>query len=86
VIAENDRTEGLFGLDMPALVIHGTRDFIVKPDGGRATAEAIPGAELLEIEGMGHDLARWTWPHVLDGIERTAARADETSHAHPYTG
>ncbi len=75
VIAERDRTEGLFGIDMPVLVIHGTRDRIVKPSGGQATAAAIPGSELLEIEGMGHDLARWTWPQVLDGIERTAARA-----------
>jgi pimeloyl-ACP methyl ester carboxylesterase len=47
VIAEKDRTEGLFGLDMPALVIHGLRDRIVTPSGGRATAAAIPGAELL---------------------------------------
>lgn len=75
VIAERDRTEGLFGLDMPTLVIHGLRDRVVLPSGGRATAAAIPHAELLEIEGMGHDLARWTWPQVIDGIERTAARA-----------
>ena len=78
VIAERDRTEDLFGLDMPALVIHGTRDRIVKPSGGQATAAAIPGAELLEIEGMGHDLARWTWPQVLDGIERTVQRGSST--------
>lgn len=75
VIAENDRTEGLFGLDMPALVIHGLRDRIVTPSGGRATAGAIPEAELLEIPKMGHDLARWTWPEVINGIERTASRS-----------
>lgn len=60
---------------MPALVIHGLRDRIVLPSGGRATAAAIPGAELLEIADMGHDLPRWVWPRVIDGIERTARRA-----------
>lgn len=76
ILSESDRTEGLRGLDLPALVIHGLRDKVVLPSGGRATAAAIPGSELLEIEGMGHDLARWTWPQVIDGIERTAARAN----------
>ncbi|MDQ3759770.1 MAG: alpha/beta fold hydrolase [Actinomycetota bacterium] len=75
ILSERDRTEGLRGLDLPALVIHGLRDRVVSPSGGRATAAAIPGSELLEIEGMGHDLARWTWPQVIDGIERTTARA-----------
>lgn len=75
IIAERDRTADLHTLDMPALVIHGTRDRVILPSGGRATAAAIPDAELLEIEGMGHDLPRWTWPAVVDGIVRTAARA-----------
>ena len=75
ILTERDRTEGLGGLRMPALVVHGTRDRIVLPSGGRATAAAIPAAELLEIDGMGHDLARCTWPLVLEGIERTAGWA-----------
>jgi len=77
ILCERDRTEGLRRLDMPALVIHGLRDKVVLPSGGRATAEAIPEAELLEIERMGHDLARWTWPQVIDGIERAASRQVE---------
>jgi pimeloyl-ACP methyl ester carboxylesterase len=76
ILAEHDRTDGLRGLRMPALVIHGLRDKVVLPNGGRATAAAIPGAELLEVPKMGHDLARWTWPQVIDGIERTAGRAE----------
>jgi pimeloyl-ACP methyl ester carboxylesterase len=48
---------------------------VILPSGGRATAAAIPSAELLEVPDMGHDLARWTWPLVIDGIARTAARA-----------
>jgi len=76
VLAETDRTAGLRELTIPALVVHGTRDRVVLPSGGRATAEAIPGAELLELDGMGHDLPRRVWPDLVDGIERTAARAD----------
>lgn len=70
-VAERDRTDDLGGLTMPALVVHGTADAVIRPSGGRATAAAIPGAELLELPGMGHDLARSTWPAVIDGIERT---------------
>jgi pimeloyl-ACP methyl ester carboxylesterase len=73
-VGERDRTTDLRGLTCPALVVHGDRDRIIRPDGGRATAAAIPGAELLEIPGMGHDLARATWPAVLDGIARVASR------------
>lgn len=75
VLAEADRTPGLRRLAMPALVVHGTRDRVIKPSGGRATAAAIPGAELLEIDGMGHDLPRWVWPPLIEGIVRTAGRA-----------
>lgn len=75
ILAERDRTADLGALTMPALVVHGLHDRVVLPSGGRATAAAIPGAELLELPDMGHDLARWTWPAVLDGIERTARRA-----------
>jgi pimeloyl-ACP methyl ester carboxylesterase len=73
-VGERDRTLDLGRLTCPALVIHGDRDRVIRPDGGRATAAAIPGAELVEVPGMGHDLARSTWPVVLDGIERIATR------------
>lgn len=75
ILTERDRRADLAELAMPVLVVHGDRDRIILPSGGRATAAAIPGAELLEITGMGHDLARWTWPQIIDGIERTARRA-----------
>ena len=57
------RTEALGAVDVPALVIHGDSDPLVTPSGGRRTAEAIPGAELLVLEGMGHDLPPVFWPH-----------------------
>ncbi|MEJ8279016.1 alpha/beta fold hydrolase [Pseudonocardia spirodelae] len=75
IVAERDRTADLAALRCPALVLHGAADRIIRPDGGRATAAAIPGAELVEVAGMGHDLPRWVWPQLLDGIARTAARA-----------
>lgn len=55
-VASGDRTERLRGLAVPTLVIHGLADPMCDASGGRATAEAIPGAELVLIEGMGHDL------------------------------
>ena len=75
ILTEADRTSGLQGLRMPAFVLHGTRDRIILPTGGRATAAAILDAELLELPGMGHDLPRWVWPHLADGIARTVSRA-----------
>ena len=56
IVAHGDRTPGLRGLTLPTLVIHGAADPLVPLAGGEATAAAIPGAELLVIEGMGHDV------------------------------
>jgi pimeloyl-ACP methyl ester carboxylesterase len=47
----------------------------VPPTAGRATAAAIPGARLLEIPGMGHDLPRGAWPRVVEAIAQNAARS-----------
>ncbi len=57
------------------LVIHGNRDPLVRPSGGRATAKAIPGARLKLVDGMGHDLPRELYPTFAEEIEATAARA-----------
>lgn len=74
--ASGDRTEGLRALDVPTLVVHGAADPLVQVEGGRATAEAVPGAELMVLEGMGHNLPRELWPQIVDGIVRVADRAD----------
>ena len=55
-VASGDRTERLRRVDVPTLVIHGLADRMCDVGGGRATAEAIHGAALVEIEGMGHNL------------------------------
>ncbi|HEX2106012.1 MAG TPA: alpha/beta fold hydrolase [Solirubrobacteraceae bacterium] len=75
VIASGDRTTELARIRVPTLVIHGTNDRLVAPSGGRATAKAIPGARLLMIPGMGHDLPRGAWPQIVDAIAENAARA-----------
>jgi len=79
IIASGDRTAELTTIAAPTLVIHGTADPLVAYSGGRATARAIPGARLMSIEGMGHDLPRAIWPRLTDAIARHAKRADEQS-------
>lgn len=69
------RVEALRKLAMPALVIHGGDDVLVPVDNGRIVAAAIPGARLIEFEGMGHDLPKRVWPQVLDAIEQLARQA-----------
>jgi len=75
IIADRDRSPQLAKLRVPATVIHGADDKLVRPSGGRATAKAIPGAKLVEIPGMGHGLPRGAWPTILDAIAETANRA-----------
>ena len=75
VTATPSRRRDLAKLDVPTLVIHGAEDPLAPPRGGRATAKAIPDAELMEIEGMGHDLPRQLWPRLVEAIARNAQRA-----------
>jgi pimeloyl-ACP methyl ester carboxylesterase len=75
VLTQPNRVAALRRITAPTLVIHGLADRLVHVSGGRATARAIPGAELVLIPGMGHDLPRELWPVFVDGIARTAARA-----------
>jgi len=75
IVASGDRTAALGKLNLPATVIHGTRDTLIRPSGGRATARAIPGARLRIFEGMGHDLPSALWPVFADEFVDTARRA-----------
>jgi hypothetical protein len=50
-------------------------DRLVNVSGGRATAAAVPGAELLLVDGMGHDLPQELFTTLVDAIDRTASRA-----------
>jgi pimeloyl-ACP methyl ester carboxylesterase len=75
ITASGDRTRALHGVTAPTSVIHGNRDVLVRPAGGRATARAIPNARLKMIDGMAHDLPRILWPVFADEIASNAARA-----------
>jgi pimeloyl-ACP methyl ester carboxylesterase len=77
VAASGDRTERLRDVRVPTLVIHGREDPLAHVSGGEATAEAIPGAELVIYDGMGHDLPRALWPDLIDRIRRLCERRAE---------
>jgi pimeloyl-ACP methyl ester carboxylesterase len=62
-------------LRIPVAVVHGTTDPLVPVENGRRTAEAIGGAELVLIDGMGHDIPAGAWDTVIGTIVRTAQRA-----------
>lgn len=68
IYKSGDRTAELRRISAPTLVIHGDRDLMVHPSGGKATARAIPGARLVTITGMGHELPRGARPELLDLI------------------
>jgi pimeloyl-ACP methyl ester carboxylesterase len=77
VLSSGNRTAELRRITAPTLVIHGDKDRMINPSGGRATAAAIPGAKLMMIEGYGHDLFRHWWPRLLEAISEHAHGADE---------
>jgi pimeloyl-ACP methyl ester carboxylesterase len=60
---------------VPTLALHGDSDVMIRPEGGRATAAAVPGARLVVHPGMGHELPRPLWPAFADEIRATADRA-----------
>jgi pimeloyl-ACP methyl ester carboxylesterase len=75
IMAAKSRLERLQQLRVPTLVIHGIDDVLVPVENGRLVAEAVPGARLIEIEGMGHDVPARVWPEVMDAIAETASQA-----------
>ncbi|GAB3264813.1 alpha/beta hydrolase [Alteromonas gracilis] len=75
ILNQPDRTRDLASLRVPTLVVHGDSDKMVHVSGGRATAEAIPGAELMLVKGMGHDMPSQLFDTFVAAIRRTADRA-----------
>jgi pimeloyl-ACP methyl ester carboxylesterase len=68
IFASGDRAEGLHALRVPTLVIHGRADRLITLSGGERTAELVPGANLLVLNDMGHDLPEPLWPIIVDAI------------------
>lgn len=75
IFAAPNREPELSQLAVPTLVVHGDLDPLVRTSGGERTAEIVPGAELLIIEGMAHDLPQHFLPQIVEGITRVAMRA-----------
>lgn len=74
VLASGSRSAQLRRLRVPTVVIHGRDDPLIPLRGGVATARAVPGAELVTIPGMGHDLPRELWPTFTEALARNAER------------
>jgi len=77
IFAHGNRKPSLAGITAPTLVIHGSEDPLLPVEGGKDTKESIPGAELLIIDGMGHDLPREVWPQLVDAIAAHTQKASE---------
>ena len=78
IVASGSRADGLRALDVPTLVVHGEIDPLVTPSGGRRTADLVPGATLLMVPAMGHDLPPAVLPQVVEAITALAARSAAT--------
>lgn len=76
ILASGDRTKRLGTITAPTLVIHGDKDPLITPSGGRATAKAIPGARLMLVPGMGHGLPERLWTQLVDAIAAHVATAE----------
>jgi pimeloyl-ACP methyl ester carboxylesterase len=68
IFASGDRSQALANVDLPFLVVHGLDDTLIDPSGGRRTAELVPGAHLLLVADMGHDLPEPLWPLITSAI------------------
>ncbi len=74
VVTQRDRTAGLRKLTIPATVVHGRKDKMVHVSGGKATAAAIPGARLMLVPGMGHNLPEGLFDTFVEAISSAADR------------
>ncbi len=75
VVASGDRRAALKTIQAPTMVVHGSDDPLVPVEAGRDTAAVIPGAELREIPGMGHDLPAALFPQFVDAVDTVAKKA-----------
>lgn len=80
IYSARDRTGRVREITAPTLVIHGALDPLIPPEAGRATAAAIDGAELLVIEGMGHDMPPPLWPRLAEAMAGHARKSESQSN------
>jgi pimeloyl-ACP methyl ester carboxylesterase len=77
ILTAPDRTKRLGDVDVPVTIVHGTADRLVHVSGGKATAKAIKGAEMMLVPGLGHDLPSALIPTFVEAISRSAERAGD---------
>ncbi|MFM9137605.1 MAG: alpha/beta fold hydrolase, partial [Actinomycetota bacterium] len=75
IYASGNRSEKLAQLNVPTLVVHGVDDTLITPSGGQRTAELIPGAKLMMVEDMGHDLPKPLWGSFVDAVTTLTSSA-----------
>ena len=75
-MVNGNRKSKLSSIKVPTLVIHGADDPVIPVEGGKDTHEAIPGSELIIIEGMGHSIPLEAWVQISDAIAKVAAKAE----------
>jgi pimeloyl-ACP methyl ester carboxylesterase len=75
ILSSPSRREALAAVSVPSLVIHGDADPLVPVEGGHDTHAALPEAELLLIEGMGHDLPIGAWPRIIAAVSELTEKA-----------
>jgi pimeloyl-ACP methyl ester carboxylesterase len=75
VIASGSRHERLAAVKVPTLVFHGAADPLMPVEHARDTAACVPHAELVLVDGMGHDLPHPVWPRLVDAITRLTSRS-----------
>ena len=76
IMTQSNREPALASINVPTLVVHGTSDPLAPVEGGKATAKAIPGAQLMLIEGMGHDRTHGgAWPQIVEAIATHTQKA-----------
>jgi len=68
IVASRGWADELPNVTTPSLVMHGTADTLIDISGGRRTAELIPGATFVVLEGMGHDYPRQFWPQWVNEV------------------
>jgi len=78
ILTQPDRSRSLARVKVPTTVVHGLADRMVHVSGGRATAKAVPGSELLLVPGMGHDIPPALWGTLVEAIRRTADRVSDS--------
>jgi pimeloyl-ACP methyl ester carboxylesterase len=69
------REDALRDVQTPTLVLHGTEDTLLSASGGERTAEVMPNATYVPLEGMGHDLPAAYWPIIAGHVATHVAEA-----------